>query len=62
VRRERIHRERVLRVHGGVARLQVRHRRELEDVVAAVAEHELRGATFERLRERVLQVIAEAVG
>ncbi len=61
VRGERIHGERVLRVDGGVARLQVRHRRELEDVVAAVAEHELRRRRRRAAAQRVLQVIAVAV-
>ena len=41
LRGERIHRERMLRENRLVARAQERLRRELEDVVAAVAEHDL---------------------
>ena len=72
LRRQRIHRERVLRVHGVVTRAQKRLRRELEHIVRAVAEHHLLAAHAAEQppaesravtgRERVLQLEAVAVG
>ena len=50
LRGERIDGERMLRVDGLVARLQERQRHELENVVAAVAEHELRRRDAQALR------------
>ncbi len=48
LRGQRVDRERVLREHGLVPRLEERERDELQDVVAAVAEHDLAGGTPRR--------------
>ena len=55
LRGERVHDERVLRVHGVVAGAQERLRRKLEHVVAAVAEHDLFRMHAKALRQRCLQ-------
>ncbi len=61
LRGERIHGERVARIDGVVARLQKRLRDELENVVRAVAEHDLLGVDAVARRERGLELEAVAV-
>ena len=62
LRRERIHRERMLRIDGGASRSEERDRDHLEDVVRAVAEHDAFMRHAIARRERGFQLEAVAVG
>ena len=61
LRREGIHRERVLREHRGASRCEEGERHQLEHVVRAVAEHDRVHVDVEARGERGLQLEAVAV-